>query len=198
MAKANLTGENVVLLTGYQKSGITQLGKDASNCAVLDSTCGLTICGKNWLRNYFGSLEEEDRKKITHNRTKRFGGGREAEIIGEYKLTIRIVEKDIHIKTDEVELDIPLMFSWSSMKKAGVKKDLENDIAIIIGKEVALNMTSSGHYCIPIDKTETVQTIEVNAVKLDEMNIKELKSTMFKLHCQFEPPPQKKNNWLHC
>ena len=58
------------------------------------------------------------------------------------------------------------------------------------GKEVALNIISSGHYCIPIDKTEKVQTIEVNAVKLDEMNIKDLKSTMLKLH-QFAPPNPK-------
>jgi hypothetical protein len=36
-----------------------------------------------------------------------------------------------------------------------------------MGKEVALNITSSGHYCIPIDKTETVN--EVHAVKLEEM-----------------------------
>jgi hypothetical protein len=47
--------------------------------------------------------------------------------------------------------------------------DLENNTAVIMGKEVALNITSSGHYCIPIDKTETVH--EVHAVKLEEMTL---------------------------
>ena len=40
------------------------------------------------------------------------------------------------------------------MKRAGVKMDLENDSANIFGKDVALNLTFSGHYCIPIDRTE--------------------------------------------
>ena len=47
--------------------------------------------------------------------------------------------------------------------------DLENDTAVIMGKEVALNLTSSGHYCIPINKTETLNVQEVNAVKLEDM-----------------------------
>ncbi|CAG2204921.1 unnamed protein product [Mytilus edulis] len=58
----------------------------------------------------------------------------------------------------------------SAMKKAGVKMDLENDTAIIMGKEVSLNLTSSGHYCIPIDKTETLKVEEVTAVRLDELS----------------------------
>ena len=92
---------------------------------------------------------------------------------GEYKLPVGIIGKDIYIKTDVVESDISLLPSRSSMEKARVKMDIENDTAIIIGKEVALNMTLSGHYRIPINKTKTVQTAEVNRVKLDEMNIKD-------------------------
>ena len=93
----------------------------------------------------------------------------------EYKLAVRIVGKDIYIKNDVVELDIPLLLSRSSMKKADIRMDLENHTAIIMGKVVVLNITSYEHYCIPIDKTETVQTIEVKAVKLDAMNTKDLR-----------------------
>ena len=60
------------------------------------------------------------------------------------------------IKTDVVDSDIPLLLSRSAMKKAGVKMDLENDSAAIFCKDVALNLTISRHYCIPIDRTEEI------------------------------------------
>ena len=59
-------------------------------------------------------------------------------------------------------LDIPLLLSRLSMKITGDKIHLENDTAIRMRKEIALNITSSMHYYIPIDKTEIVQTILVN------------------------------------
>ena len=107
MTKVNITEENGVLFTGYQKPGITQLGKDASNCAVLNCACSLTVCGKNWLRSYSGSLEEEDWKKITHNEGKkvfRFGGEEMLRSTREFKLLVWIVGKDIYIKNDVVQL----------------------------------------------------------------------------------------------
>ena len=63
-------------------------------------------------------------------------------------------------------------------------------MATIMGKEVALNVTTSGHYCIPIDKTEMVQTREVHALQLGAMDKKELKSIILKLHRQFAHPPK--------
>lgn len=67
-----------------------------------------------------------------------------------------IAGKDVTVKTDVVDSDIPLLLSRAAMKIAGVKMDLQNDTATIMGKEVALNLTSSEHYCIPIDKTQKV------------------------------------------
>ena len=71
------------------------------------------------------------------------------------------------------------------MKEAEVKLDLENDTAVIMGQDVALNFTTSGHYCIPIDKSETVPMEEVNLVKLEELEPEKLKSALLKLHRQF-------------
>ena len=56
------------------------------------------------------------------------------------------------------------------MKNASVKMDLEHDRAEIFGQDAALNLTSSGHYCIPIDKTEKGQVETVCAVKLDDIS----------------------------
>lgn len=70
--------------------------------------------------------------------------------------------------------------------------DLENDTATIFGKDVVLNLTSSGHYCIPIDRAEKIPVEEVFSVKLEEMDIKDRYKTLFKLHKQFAHPPMKK------
>ena len=51
-----------------------------------------------------------------------------------------------------VSTDIPLLLSRTTMKNAGVEIDLEYDRAEKFGQDVALNLTSSGHYCIAIGK----------------------------------------------
>ena len=51
-----------------------------------------------------------------------------------------------------VSSDIPLLLNKDSMKRAKMKLDLENDSASIFGKDVQLQCTSSGHYCVPIDQ----------------------------------------------
>ena len=191
MAKVNIAEENVVLFTGYQKQEIQQLGTEARNCAVLDSACSSTVCGITWLNSYLDSLDDTDLNKITYkdgHRVFKFGGGTKLKSEGEYTLPIRIVGNNVTVKTDVVDSDIPLLLSRSSMKKAKVKMDLENDTAVILGKDVALNLTSSGHYCIPIDKTETVEAHEVNSVKLEELSFSEQKSALLKLHRQFAHP----------
>lgn len=60
------------------------------------------------------------------------------------------------IITDVVDSDIPLLLSRTAMKTAGVKLNLEDDTAEILGKTMNLNVTSSGHNCIPIDKAEMI------------------------------------------
>ena len=55
--------EYAVLFTGYNKDEIARLGVDARNCAVLDSACSSTVCGKIWLDGYLKSLDKEDKPK---------------------------------------------------------------------------------------------------------------------------------------
>ena len=51
------------------------------------------------------------------------------------------------------------------MKTAGINIDLTSDTATIFGKSVMLNMTSSGHYCIPIHKAASITNMEDCSVK---------------------------------
>ena len=78
------------------------------------------------------------------------------------------------------------------MKNAGVKMDLEHDRAEIFGQDVALNVTSSGHYCIPIHKTEKIPVETVCAVKLDDISENERYKILLKPHRQFAHPSNRK------
>ena len=40
------SAEHAVLFTGYHEKEVSQLGTEARNCAVLDSACSSTVCGK--------------------------------------------------------------------------------------------------------------------------------------------------------
>ena len=62
-------------------------------------------------------------------------------------------------------LHTPTTFQ-NSHEKAAIKMDLENDTATIMGKGVALILTTSGHYCIPIDKTEEVSMESMCGIRL--------------------------------
>ena len=73
------------------------------------------------------------------------------------------------------------------MKTAGVKMDLEIDTANIFDKDIALNLATSGHYCIPIDKAEKIPAQKVFSVDLEEMASRDRYKTLFKLHRQFAP-----------
>ena len=74
------------------------------------------------------------------------------------------------------------------MKNAGVKMDLEYDRAEIFGQDVALNLTSSRHYCIPIDTNEKIPVETVCSVKLDDVDEAERHKILMKLHRQFAHP----------
>ncbi|MCG7877703.1 MAG: transposase [Candidatus Thiodiazotropha endolucinida] len=196
MAKVNIAGEeHPVLFTGYNTEEVRRLGIDASNCAVLDSACSSTVCGDRWINNYIESLDMNDKEKVKQSKGQKvfkFGGGTRLMSKGEYSLPAVIAGKEVIIKTDVVQSDIPLLLSRTAMKKAAIKLDLENDTAVIMGKEVALNLTSSGHYCIPIDKSEEVSVENVCAVNLDALNRKDRYKTLLKLHRQFAHPPMKR------
>lgn len=101
------------LFTGYSKQDLSQLGVDARHCAVLDSACSSTVCGKVWLDEYVKRLDVEDRETVTKTEGK---------------------------KVFKFDSNIPLLLSRTAMKTAGAKVDLANDRATIFGQDVAHNI----------------------------------------------------------
>ena len=153
----------MVLFTG-NNLGDWQLDMDLGNCAILDSACSSTVCGKKWLEGYIDSLDQSDKRNIQQTGSRRifmFGGGNQLRSDGEFLLPAEIAGKEVRIKSDVVKSDIPLLLSRKAMKTAGVKMDLENDTATILGKEVTLNLTASGNYSVPINRTRKEMVTKV-------------------------------------
>ena len=131
----------------------------------LGSACSSTVCGENWPDNFINSLDKRDRIKVQQSigqKIFKFGGETRLKPQGEYSIPAVIAGKEVTIKTDVVGSDIPLLLSRSAMKTAGVKMDLEKGFATIYGLDIALNLTSLGHYCIPIDRSEKIPIKEMN------------------------------------
>ena len=59
---------------------------------------------------------------------------------GEYSLPAVIIRKDVTIKAGIVESHNSLILSRRAMKKAAIKMVLDNDHAIIMGRELALKL----------------------------------------------------------
>ena len=185
--------ESVVLFTGFDKSEIAKFGVEAGSCAVLDSACSSSVCGKTWLESYLGTLGDAESRLVQYRNSDKvfkFGGGTKLKSLGEYSLPAYLVGNKVTIKADVVESDIPLLLSRQAMKTAKIKLDIENDSAEILGKQVVLNVTSCGHYCVPLDRDVCVE--HVTAVKLDELSSADRLKVLLKLHRQFAHPTRGK------
>lgn len=184
-----------VLYTAYDRQNMAQLCVEASGCAVLDSGCSSTVCGHDWFNSYMSNLEPQDYDKVIRNegvKTFKFGGGTKLKSLGEYIIPAHLAGKDVDIKTDVVDSDIPLLMSRTAMKKAGMKLDLTTDRAEIFGEPIDLNVTSSGHYCVPIDKVVDTPVSSICVVNLSEAPAEEKRKVILKLHRQFAHPSSKK------
>ena len=145
--------------------------------------------------NYLHSLTADDYAQVVKHaghKVFRFGGGETLRSKATYSIPATLAGKNVCIQTDVVESDIPLLLSKDAMKKARVKLDLENDAAEIFGKAVPLDMTSSGHYCVPIRRNADIAMEMVCAVNLQTLNEEDRIKTLNKLHRQFAHPHESK------
>lgn len=175
---------HVVLFTGYNKAEVLQLEVEAHNKAVLDSACSSTVCGKAWLEDFLNSRNPDDKREVERRnsvKTFRFGDDGCLKSEGEYVLPANLVGESVSIVTDVVDSNIPLLLSLKSLKAAGVIINTVDDSAVILGKEVSLGRTSSGHYCIPIVEQEDIDK-SVLAVQLEKYTQNNRYKALLKLH----------------
>ena len=89
--------------------------------------------------------------KIFKSNTKfKFGDGKQVTASKIVTLPVYIAGKHCEIHVEIVKENIPLLLSKTSLKKCNTILDMNNDKAMIFGKEVDLHFSTSGHYCINI------------------------------------------------
>ena len=150
--------ERFCLFTGHSEKSIGQLCCEARNSAVIDSGCTSSVMGEKWFECYKHSMSESEKSemKIEDGRkVLKFGGGQRLRSKFCVHLPCRLGGKDVMIKADVIESDIPLLLSLDALRKAHFKLDLEKDEAKIFGRTVSLNYTSSGHMCVPVENNRT-------------------------------------------
>ena len=107
------------------------------------------------------------------------------------KLCAVIGQQPVTIESDVVDCDVPLLMSRSSMKRANMHLNFENDAANALNQDISLIVNKSGHYAIPLTVHEFERNGNVNITLSAEHSMSKT-AIANKLHRQFvHPPPEK-------
>ena len=122
----------------------------------------------------------------------KFGDGIIYKSVKKVKFPVNIIGNRAFVTADVVTCSIPLLFSKKSMKRAQMKLNLEDGVAMVHGKKVKLRCTSSGNYCLPLrgEKEMWKKTEEIMLTL--GVDRKEKRRKMEKLHQQFGHPTCKR------
>lgn len=182
---------NVVLFNG--SSNDPNLTVESLNCALLDSCCTSNVCGESWMEYYIESLSATDKESVkvqNSGRIFQFGGETFIPSQGSYRIPAVFGTEKVYIIVDVIKSEIPLLLSRTCMKKLRANIDYENDRAMILGQNMTLSFTASGHHCVNILPDKIVDRALI--VRLNQMSRQERYRALVKLHRQFAHPPNPK------
>ena len=183
----NLEEINTVLMI-EQLSETEIFVAEASKSTVIDTACTKTIAGEKWFTNFKPNLTDDSINiEIYQSNTKfKFGDGRQVTATKRVIFPIVIAGKHCRIEAEIVKENIPLLLSKTSLKRCNMIIDLPNDKAKVFDREIDLQSTTNGHYCINIlpdfnfdEKTEIVLILE------NELPNYKKRDQMMKIHKQF-------------
>ena len=169
--------------------------------AVLDSACTKTVAGEAWTNAYLDTLTDKQRqqvKVIPLNVRFRFGDGNDVISNKIVKIPAVLGNQKVFIEASIVANEIPLLMSRSSMKKGQMIINFDDDMAQILGNQVKVNCTSTGHYCIPLtklllsDKDSSQSPVVLHTTTTKNATRKELINKAVKLHRQFSHAAKEK------
>ena len=141
------------LFTKEHKTKNEALLMESFGCAIIDTACTKTVCGRRWYEQYVDQLEQKKKKKIktsTSRKTFKFGNGKRVKSYMKATIPAQIGDTRCTIETEVVNVELPLLLSKESLKRANTVLDMSNDKATMFQQPIDLNYTSTGHYCINI------------------------------------------------
>ena len=166
-------------------------------CAVIDSGCTSTVSGTQWLDSYIASLHDSEKallKTLPCKKKYRFGDGKEVQSIKKVVLPVMLRTTKVSLSVDVLPVNIPLLLSKESLKRGNANIDFKRNHLLILGEDIPLRETSSGHLLLPLcldsldDHTSFVDAILLSS-SLDCDSTEDKKKKVLKLHRQFAHPP---------
>ena len=106
-----------------------------------------------------------------------------------------IGKEHINIQSDIINNDIPLLFSRTSMKKAQMKINFQNDTINVFRENILLVTTTSGHYALPLTQVKQAINNSRNSSSNITLTITENtsnKAMALNFHRQFAHPTHDK------
>ena len=134
-------------------SKLPSLVTESWNAAILDCSASKTVCGQAWFDTYIETLSNEDKSKITNDKSNsiyRFGDGKKIPALKNAKVAAVIGSQKVISDTDIVTNEVPLLLSRESRKRANMHLNFQDDTVSAVGQAITLIVTKSGHYAVPL------------------------------------------------
>ena len=168
-------------------------------CAVLDSGCTSTVCGRIWFNSYLDTLSTNDIRQVTEHPSSKqfkFGDGRTFTSQKCANIPIFTGSQKSFLSVDIVECEIPLLLSNNSLKRANASLDFGSDEIVFLGEKVPVNISKSGHYFIRLSRDISSLSLDTHRIlitsPIDPNNLTESRRIILKLHKQFAHPHPKR------
>ena len=110
-----------------------------------------------WLGSYLDSITPRVLLKVVEEKSSssfKFGDSKNTVLSTKTATIPATIGKDVSIKTDFIQNDLHVLLRKDSMKKSNVKMDFANDKVSFLDQNVDRILSSSGHYAVPISRTE--------------------------------------------
>ena len=160
--------------------------------ALIDCACPTTVTGKKWMEEFYDSLSTEDKmqvKTVESDKVYKFGGGEKRKSLGKVIFPCHLAGKNVKMTTEVIEADFPLLLGNTMLKKTQAVLFLSQEKAMIMGTEVKMKETNSGHFslrieqpkqCLDYVQNDCFMTNYMNSIE-DELSLKDVQ----KLHQYF-------------
>ena len=143
------------ILMAYEQKEYNLAMDQAWRKIIVDTGCVETVCGKDWIKDILDFMEDKTRKLVRvspSSKVFRFGGGERKPSLGEYIIPINIGGKNIMLKTNVVDCQIPCLLSKKSMVAADMKLILrENSVKMFRDTTVQMDTIPTGHSVLTIE-----------------------------------------------
>ena len=188
---------HITLLSEDRK--MSRLVRESLGMAILDTGCSKTVCGEIWLNEYEETLSPKEQRSVVSFPSKTsfiFGDGVEVLSERSVKIPVKIGSKSLSIQADVVKNELPLLLSRQSMKRGEVVIDTKRNTAEVLGEEIKLVSTSSGHICLPLTNKllvgEMACRIILHTTSLAKCTREQKRRKALKLHKQFSHASKEK------